>query len=80
MTNDVRLLRAHECAPIIGTSVSALYRMARYNIVPCRRTGLRGRGIRFSAQEVLRALENRPAWTRSDHSLSRNMAAKEGKP
>ena len=55
-------LSAKECAPLIGTSVSSLYKMARLDLVPCLKTGVQGRGIRFIPSEVKAALAARPAW------------------
>lgn len=57
-----RSLSAQKCAPLVGTSVSALYKMARHGIVPCLRNGIAGRGVRFIPSEVKAALQARPAW------------------
>ncbi len=62
MMNDERPMLARNCAQMVGTSVSCLYRMARQNIVPCHRVGVRGRGVRFIPKEVRQALQARPAW------------------
>lgn len=62
MDQDDTPLLARECAPLVGSSVSCLYRMARRNIVPCHRTGVKGRGVRFVVREVRQALQERPAW------------------
>lgn len=56
---------AKQCAPLVGTSVSALYKCARAGIVPCLRPGVRGRALRFLVSEVRKALESRMAWTPS---------------
>jgi excisionase family DNA binding protein len=56
-------VRANECASLVGTSVSCLYRMARQNLIPVQRTGVKGRGVRFVPSEVKAALAARPAWT-----------------
>lgn len=62
MNHEDHPVLARECAPLVGTSVSCLYRMARHNIVPCHRTGVKGRGVRFVPSEVRQALLERPAW------------------
>jgi hypothetical protein len=36
--------------------------MARQKIVPCQRTGVKGRGVRFVPRDVRQALQDRPAW------------------
>jgi len=69
MRSDDRPMLARECAPLVGASVSCLYRMARKNIVPCHRTGVQGRGVRFIPKEVRQALQQRPAWTPSAHNI-----------
>lgn len=53
---------AQECAPLVGCKPSSLYKMADAGIIPCLRTGLMGRGIRFIPSEVRAALKTRPAW------------------
>jgi hypothetical protein len=53
---------AQECGPLVGTTASMLWRMAEQNLIPCLRTGLSGRGIRFIPSEVRAALKARPAW------------------
>lgn len=53
---------AQECAPLVGTTAATLWRMAEQNLIPCLRTGLTGRGIRFIPSEVRTALRARPAW------------------
>jgi predicted DNA-binding transcriptional regulator AlpA len=55
-------LTARQCAPLVGTTASMLWRMAEQNLIPCLRTGITGRGIRFIPSEVLAALKSRPAW------------------
>lgn len=55
-------LTAQECAPLVGTTPSTLWKMAERNLVPCLRTGLKGRSIRFLPSEVRAALKARPAW------------------
>lgn len=62
MLHQEKPVLARECAPLVGASISSLYRMARQNIVPCHRTGVRGRGVRFIPEEVRQALQGRPAW------------------
>jgi predicted DNA-binding transcriptional regulator AlpA len=57
-----KALTARECAPLVGTTASMLWRMAEQNLIPCLRTGITGRGIRFIPSEVLAALKARPAW------------------
>lgn len=54
---------AQVCAPMVGTSVSTLFKMAEKGVIPCLRTGLTGRGLRFLPSEVISALRARPAWT-----------------
>ena len=61
-TEDEPAVTAQECAPLVGTTPSTLWKMAERNVVPCLRTGLAGRGIRFIPSEVRAALKNRPAW------------------
>lgn len=56
-------LTARECAPLVGTTASTLWRMAEERVIPCLRTGITGRGIRFIPSEVRAALKARPAWT-----------------
>jgi predicted DNA-binding transcriptional regulator AlpA len=63
MSPEDHPILARECAPLVGTSISCLYRMARQNIVPCHRTGVKGRGVRFVPKEVRQALQGRPAWS-----------------
>lgn len=63
MSLDETPMLARECAPLVGTSVSCLYRMARQNIVRVIRTGVKGRGVRFIPREVRQAMQQRPAWT-----------------
>jgi predicted DNA-binding transcriptional regulator AlpA len=63
MIQDETPIHARDCAPLVGASVSSLYRMARQNIVPCHRTGVKGRGVRFVPKEVRQALQNRAAWS-----------------
>jgi len=53
---------AQECAPLVGTTTSTLWRMAEQNLIPVLRTGLSGRGLRFIPSEVRAALRARPAW------------------
>lgn len=53
---------ARECAPFVRTSPAVLYRMARAGLVPCLRTGVTGRGVRFIPAEVREALAARPVW------------------
>ena len=53
---------AQECAPLVGSKASTLWRMAEQGLVPCLRTGLTGRGIRFIPSEVRAALKARPPW------------------
>ena len=53
---------AQECGPLVGTTASMLWRMAEQKLIPCLRTGLTGRGIRFIPSEVRAALKTRPAW------------------
>lgn len=53
---------AQECGPLVGTTASTLWRMAEQGLIPCLRTGLTGRGIRFIPSEVRAALRARPAW------------------
>jgi predicted DNA-binding transcriptional regulator AlpA len=53
---------ARECAPLVGTTASTLWRMAEQNLIPCLRMGLTGRGLRFIPSEVRAALKARPAW------------------
>jgi|CXWL01.1.fsa_nt_gi predicted DNA-binding transcriptional regulator AlpA len=60
---------ARQCAPMVGTSPGELYRMARKNIVPCQRTGVKGRGVRFIPKDVRLALQQRPAWAPSAHNI-----------
>lgn len=62
MAHQEKAVFARECASLLGASVSSLYRMARQNIIPCHRTGVRGRGVRFIPEEVRQALQRRPAW------------------
>jgi hypothetical protein len=63
-------LSARECAPLIGTSVSALYKMARLDLVPCLKTGVCGRGLRFIPNEVRAALRQRRQWSKSIDSAA----------
>ena len=56
---------ARECAPLVNTSVDELYRMARLNIIPVQRTGVKGRGLRFVPREVKAALAARPVWRKA---------------
>jgi|CXWL01.1.fsa_nt_gi hypothetical protein len=65
MTKDDVPVLARECAPLVNTSVDELYRMARLNIVPVQRTGVKGRGLRFVPTEVRAALAARPAWRKA---------------
>lgn len=53
---------AQECGPLVGTTASTLWRMAVQGLIPCLRTGLSGRGIRFIPSEVIAAMRARPAW------------------
>ncbi len=62
MNQNGKPVPARECAPLVGASINCLYRMARQNIIPCQRLGIRGRTLRFVPQEVQRALQQRPAW------------------
>lgn len=62
MDRDDMPMQAKECAPRVGTSLSSLYKMARQKIVPCQRTGVKGRGVRFVPRDVRQALQDRPAW------------------
>lgn len=64
MVNDEMPVKARECAPMVGTSLSCLYRMARQSLIPVHRTGLAGRGVRFIPRDVRAALAARPAWRR----------------
>jgi hypothetical protein len=59
-------LFAQDCAPRVGTSKSALLRMGREGIVPCIRTGVKGKGVRFVPRDVRQALQDRPAWSPSE--------------
>jgi hypothetical protein len=61
-TEQELALTAQECAPLVGSTISSLYKMADLGIVPCLRTGISGRGIRFLPSEVRAALKARPAW------------------
>ncbi|NOS83150.1 MAG: hypothetical protein HOP32_16370 [Nitrospira sp.] len=49
------LLTAAELA-IDGFPVGTIYRMAKAGLIPCYRTGVTKRGIRFNRDEVLRAI------------------------
>jgi predicted DNA-binding transcriptional regulator AlpA len=62
-TEQELALTAQECAPLIGVTASTLWRMAERGLVPCLRTGVAGRGLRFIPSEVRAALRARPAWT-----------------
>lgn len=62
LTEQELALTAQECAPLVGTTPSTLWKMADLGIVPCLRTGITGRGIRFLPSEVRAALKARPAW------------------
>ena len=53
---DEKPVSARECAPLVGTSVSSLYRMARLSLVPHLKTGVHGRAVRFIPREVLAVL------------------------
>lgn len=53
---------AHVCAPLVGSSVSALYKLAKAGAVPCLRVGPKGRGVRFVPSAVRLSLQARPAW------------------
>ena len=55
-------LSAQVCAPLVGVPLSSLYKMVDAGIIPCLRTGVGGRGIRFIPSEVRAALKARPAW------------------
>jgi predicted DNA-binding transcriptional regulator AlpA len=66
MENELNVepaVSASVCASILGASVSDLYRMARAGVVPCLRSGIRGRAVRFIPSEVQAALRARPVWT-----------------
>ncbi len=56
---------AHVCAPLVGSSISGLYRLAKAGSVPCLRVGVRGRGLRFIPSAVRQALQKRSAWSNS---------------
>lgn len=62
ITSLEQAVTAQECAPLVGSTISSLYKMADLGIVPCLRTGITGRGIRFIPSEVRAALKARPAW------------------
>ena len=67
---------AQECGPLVGTTASTLWRMAEQGLIPCLRTGLTGRGIRFIPSEVRTALKARPAWVDpASHTRGRKKAA-----
>jgi hypothetical protein len=51
-----------ECAPLVESGTSVLYRMIKLGLIPCLRTGISGRGIRVLPSEVRAALKARPAW------------------
>ena len=55
-------MTAQVCAPLVGTSVSTLFKMAEKGLLPVLRTGLTGRSLRFIPSEVIAALRARPAW------------------
>ena len=54
---------AKECAPLVGVTAPQIWRLAERGIIPCLRTGITGRGLRFLPSEVRAALRSRPAWT-----------------
>ena len=62
ITSLEHAVTAQVCAPLVGSTISSLYKMADLGIVPCLRTGISGRGIRFIPSEVRAALKARPAW------------------
>jgi hypothetical protein len=64
MEQEETPLLAREIAPMFRTTKNEAYRMARENIIPCVRVGVRGRGMRFLPSEVRKALQRRPMWTR----------------
>jgi hypothetical protein len=53
---------AQDLASQLKTPTSVVYRMAKLGLIPCLRTGMTGRGIRFIPSEVRAALKNRSAW------------------
>ena len=57
-----KAVTAKECAPLVGSTASCLWRMAEKNLIPCLRTGISGRGVRFIPSEVREALRARPVW------------------
>ena len=56
-----KLLTAKQVSEAVGVPVGSLYRLVRAKIVPSFRAGVRGRGVRFRASEVLTALRRQPA-------------------
>jgi len=76
MSRDETPVLARECAPLVGSSISALYRMAQRKIIPCVRTGVRGRGLRFIPREVRQALQERPAWSKATRAVEPDSSMK----
>lgn len=75
-TVDEPAVTAQECSPLVGTAASTLWKMAEMGVIPCLRTGLTGRGIRFIPSEVRAALKARPAWV--DPTPSKRGKKKDG--
>jgi excisionase family DNA binding protein len=57
------LLSAKKAAEVVGVPVGTLYRLARAGIVPSFKVGIKRRGIRFRASELIDALRSEPAKT-----------------
>jgi excisionase family DNA binding protein len=55
-----RLLTAKQASEAVGVPLGSLYRLVRANMIPSYRAGVRGRGVRFRASEVLTALRREP--------------------
>ena len=55
MQQERKLVTA-EAVESIGIRRSTLYRMVKEGKVPCYKTGVKGRGVRFDVDEVLAAL------------------------
>lgn len=51
-----KLLTARQASETVGVPVGSLYRLVRAKIVPSYRAGVRGRGVRFRASELIDAL------------------------
>jgi hypothetical protein len=51
-----RLVTATFLRDTIGLPTGTTYRLARLGLIPCYRTGLKMRGVRFCVEEVLAAL------------------------